>query len=380
MKHSIQSVIRAMAVTALSFSFTMTAAAQSEAARSMYASSANVSTNVAGIHTFAAAPRNFSPLTASDEELATYGFPPRPDKTIDADKYAKWARAMVAAKYRSTKELKPLAYSSREMMLGKQKSTIEATSATPAQVISSNWSGVANTNKLTKWNAKTSFDEVVSVFNVPVAQAPFSACAAGITGPFYEVSWNGIDGYSNGDVLQGGSLSAADCSGDTLYQAWVEWYPSYSIVPVFNVNPGDDMYVVTYNFSGGFNPGNVFVEDLTTQTYYTASLSWLSGPGLVGNSAEYIVERPCCNNDGYPLALANYIYNFWSDSFAYNGNGGLFYPGSSAATTAILTMYDDGYSQTISDVAGVGSTGFQGKYSLWFADQNCAYSGGCTAF
>ncbi|MGA9039479.1 MAG: G1 family glutamic endopeptidase [Terriglobales bacterium] len=378
MRRSIGSMVLVAAVVACLFSLTMLATAQSDAVRAIYASAANIPTKIPGIHTYATPAKNFSPLTATDEELATYGFPPRPNQQTDAAAYKLWARAMAAAKNRSTKELKALPYSSRELMSGKPLTT--STSASPSQWTSSNWSGVANTNKNKSWSSKTSFDEVVSIFNVPVAQPPFGACGNGIDGPFYQVSWNGIDGFSNGDVLQGGSLSAADCEGDTLYEAWVEWYPSYSIVPVFYVNPGDDIYVVTYDYSGGTNPGSVFVEDFTTLTYNTFSLSWLSGPGLVGNSAEYIVERPCCNGDGYPLALANYIYNFWTDSFAYEGNGKLFYPGSTSTSTANITMYDDAFDQPISSVEGVGATGFEGRYSLWFSDDDCAYSGGCTSF
>jgi len=31
------------------------------------------------------------------------------------------------------------------------------------------------------------------------------------------------------------------------YCGWVEWYPSYNILCQFDVNPGDDMFVETWD-------------------------------------------------------------------------------------------------------------------------------------
>jgi hypothetical protein len=95
------------------------------------------------------------------------------------------------------------------------------------------------------------------------------------------------------------------------YCGWVEWYPSYPILCAFTLYPGDDIYVETYSPSGGPNEGFVYVEDETTLTYGTFGLTYLGGQPLVGNSAEYIVERPCCRGTNlYPLA--NYVWNFWA--------------------------------------------------------------------
>jgi hypothetical protein len=303
--------------------------------------------------------------------------PQRPDKATDAKGYQVWEQAMLAAKHRAPAKLTAKPYSSVSMSGGKLQS--EAISGKPGTATATNWSGIASTNKLKTWNNKTSFDEVLSVFNVPVAQPPFGACANGITGPFYEVSWNGIDGFfgnANGDVVQGGSFSAADCEGDTEYFAWVEWFPSYSILEVFGVHPGDDMYAITYGEPGTSNQF-VFVEDITLQEFGTYELPWVSGPGLIGGSAEYIVERPCCASGGVPLALANYIYDFFNFDFAFDVAGKQFNAGSQATTNYNITMVNDNGTQDISGV-GAGTAGEQGLESLWFFDENCAYSGGCT--
>jgi hypothetical protein len=173
-------------------------------------------------------------------------------------------------------------------------------------------------------------------------------------------------------VLQGGSSSQAYCKSNKTaqyYFAWVEWYPSYPIEEVFPVNPGDDIYVSTYDTSGGCNPGFVYVEDETTLSFGTYQLNWLNGPCLIGNSAEIIVERPFGDNNNY-YPLANYIWDF-ALSWDYNLKGTENGPGSTASSTYIFDMVDDGYTQVISVPV------VEGKYSVYFYDTGCAYTGGC---
>jgi hypothetical protein len=396
-----QKVLTVATVTVLIVSFTTLAVAQrvsSEDRRAIFASSSRVQTSVNGVTAIAGAPKGFDPLTATNRELLSYGLPQRPDKTVDAKAYQIWERAMLAVKPAAgvaagtghtssnpmtATDVKAKPFTSREMMPAKSaaKSNLDGT----VSYDSLNWSGIANFNSLAKWNAKTSFDEVVSVWNVPVSDHPFGDLPCS-EGPWYEVSWNGIDGAFNGDVVQGGSLIYWDgggCGGSISYEGWVEWYPSYSILTIYcgsspcPVSPGDDFYTVTYG-APGTDEQFVFVEDITQQWSGTFGLPYIQGPGLVGRSAEYIVERPCCDSAGYPLALNNYIYEFFDYSFAYDGAGTLFYPGNAGAKTAIFNMLDDPEDQVISEPYWYGTAGNQGRYSIWFSDEGCAYSGGCT--
>ena len=242
-----------------------------------------------------------------------------------------------------------------------------------------NWSGIANTNHNTRWNTSSSFDEVESVWNVPVSNHPFGNIPCS-DGPWFDVTWNGIDGFNNGDVVQGGSANYWDdggCGGPVQTYGWIEWFPSYSILAINAfVSPGDDFWVITYG-APGFANQNVFVEDITQQWSGTFNLAYVQGPGVVGSSAEYIVERPCCvGSNEYPLG--NYVYEFFDYSFAYNGHGTQFYPGSTSPLTYIITMVADDGSTPISRPFYYGTGGLQGKYSIWMADENCANSGGCT--
>ena len=362
--------LAAITVMVLTSGFTTLAVAQSDAARMIYQSAATVETNVAGIRTYPQPEESFKPAMASDEDLARYGFPPRPNKNTNPQGYAMWERAMQAAKHRWTGPLTPHPEAmSTPMMPAKRPAKDVVHSDTVTTEYTTNWSGVGNSNTLTKWNPKTSFDSVYSQFNVPVVQQAFDVCDGGYD---WEVTWNGIDGFKNGTVLQGGSSSQAYCKSNStkqIYYAWIEWYPSYPIVEAFSVNPGDDMYVNSYSPNGGCNPGQVFVEDETTLAYGTYQLTWENGPCLVGNGAEIVVERPYGDN-GKNYPLANYIWDF-ALSWDWEIKGTEFYPGMTTPATYVFQMVDDNDTQVIS-VPTV-----EGKFSVYFYDTNCAYTGGC---
>ncbi len=348
------------------------ALAQSSAAAHVYDTSHTIPTAIKGVTTFAAPPAGFDAVKASDQELAAYGLPPRPDATVDAANYAKWAKAMATPTHRSSEPLRATDLKSTEMKSAGQPRAAAAGTAAATAASSYNWSGVVNTVKgLTSWNAKKSIYYVVSDFNVPVAQQAFGGTCDG--GWDLQVSWNGIDGWSNGDVLQGGSLSGAYCSGGsttTDYYAWIEWYPSYSILYAFNVNPGDDLFVETWDTSS--TNGYVYVADLTLGVSGTYNLTPTTTPYLVGNSAEYIVERPCCRSGNY-YPLANYVQDFWAENYAYPFTGAQLYAGSTATTTYQVTMLDDSGTQDISTPVEIGP-----KYQIFFEDEACANYGGCT--
>jgi hypothetical protein len=82
------------------------ATAENYNARAIRASAATVPTNIPGIRTYPDPPNGFNPITASDEDLASYGFPSRPDKQLHYDQYAQWERAMRTAKIRWNGDLK----------------------------------------------------------------------------------------------------------------------------------------------------------------------------------------------------------------------------------------------------------------------------------
>jgi hypothetical protein len=339
----------------------------------IYDAASTVRTNIEGIRTFSAPPAGFDPINAPDEELATYGFPPRPNKESNPKSFANWTKAMAASKARWNGELKHTGLYSRP---ADRASAPAGASATASTTYYYNWSGFVNTNTLTNYNTNTSFYYVISEFNVPTVNPPSGSCDGGWD---WEVSWNGIDGNQDQNaLLQGGSSSAAYCSGTTKewsYYAWVEWWPAYDIIEEFPVNPGDDMYVETWDTSA--TQGYVYLVDETTGVSGIYGLTPDGGAGLIGNSAEYIVERPCCRS-GHYYPLANYVWDFWANSWAYDfiayddGKTTPYYPGSTSSATLLVDMVNDEDSEVISAPTA------QGKYGVFFEAEGCTLSGGCT--
>jgi hypothetical protein len=384
MKRSIRPAVLTIALTVLALGFAATATAQSDAARAIYESSANIPTNIPGMHTFAAPPVGFDPLGASDEALATYGFPPRPDKQADPSGYANWVAAMAVAKIRWNGELKPHPeFSVRLPEL--PKSSLAPEAATPAiskgptTINTLCCSGILNSIPVTTWSAR-SIDSVNAQYNVPVAQQAFTAL--GSPGNICDgnadvaATWVGIDDYeADGEGLQGGTASFAFCNSGasfTLYYTGFQWVPGVYTVG-FSVNAGDDMFVQVYSVLGGCNPGYVFLEDLTQQVYSTYQLTPPSSTlCLVGNSAYFLVFRPLGDSgtptDLYPVA--NYVNEF-AISSSKNGKGTTFYPGSQTASTYLYIMTDD--SGTIPISVPVQ----EGESSIFIYDENCAKVGGC---
>ena len=390
MKPSTRSSMVLTLAAALGLSFATVAAAQSDVVRNLYVSAANIPTNVAGVHTYATPREGFNPLTASDEELATYGFPPRPDKQADADHYALWERAMGAAKIRWHGELKPMPASGHGTMPtgSLPQEGMAQVPAGPKQMPNINASGVVLSNTLKTWSNTASFNDIWTVISVPVAQLPFASgsCYSSGATDLTELSFAGIDGriifnaatgypeFIPGE--QGGVFTDVNCgAGLTYYNAYVGWESGYSVV--FAVNPGDLFYTELHAF-GGCNPGSVYVEDLTTLTYNSYSVSNPCLVPQVGRTANWMVGRYCCNGPGiegaYPLA--NTIGISFEGAAALNGSGKTFYPGSQATSTTVLTMRDNGNTQNI-ELVNQGSSGFQGQHSLFFQTTGCAYTGGC---
>ncbi len=390
---------------ALAIGFTTLAAAQSSAARAIYDASAVVPTNLKGVRTFNPPPAGYNPLTATEEENATYGFPPRPPQE-DTEHYAMWAKAMTAAKTRWAGELKTTSYWSQPAHRAAAPEAVpegapEVEGAVPAAGPTTlyfyNWSGFINTQpSVKKYNnnsttATNSFYYIVSDFNVPVAEEAFNSGAPGTicdNSTDLMVDWNGIDGDLDGNaLLQGGTLSGISCSNpygwpiiSTSYFAWIEWWPAYPIIATFPVNPGDDFFVETWDTTA--TQGYVELEDLTLGIYAIFGITSNGGPGLIGNSAEYVVERPCCiGSNSFPLA--NYVQNFWVNSYAYtfyeyaHGVATPWYPGSTSTYNDLAIMVDDTDTYNISVPQALGTVA-PGRYDIFFQTEHCALVGGCT--
>lgn len=381
----------------LSFGLTLTAAAQSDALRSLYQTSATIPTNVEGIFTYPAPPDGFNPLAASDEELAAYGIPLRPDKVEDPEGYRHWTRlAMLMSDPRNRwyGELKPRNARGSLATAVPAAAGAQVTPLTATSVTTPNWSGVVNTLPSLKWSSTKSFSWVNGEFNVPVPQQAFAIGGGNICDDDNDQAsfWVGLGGFSvkgvnlgnQNNVAQTGVDISSSCdslgirgSGEI---AWVEWFPGPS-VQLFDVNPADDISV--YVQSNSSTSATFAIADFTIQQTAGYAISAPSGANCpknppcetVGNEAEYVVERPSgdtsTRNGLYPLA--NFIWSFWDFSRAKAFTGVYYYPGGTSAATYDVSMTDDSGTHIIS-VPKID----KGLQNLFVEDQGCADSGGCT--
>ncbi len=295
-------------------------------------------TSIAGTMSFAGPPPGFDAVTASPQLRQAYGFPPAPDLKRDPGAYAAWVRAMRRATTRITPQLVagnvfhgPMA--GRRTRLGSPDLSFSST----------NWSGSVVTNGSTSWNS-LSFMEVGSYINVPVAAQPFGTCSGGW---LYSTAWVGIDGGAGTqygqDVLQAGIDADAYCSGPntyTYYDAFYEWAPAVGVtIQNLPVSPGQELYVVVWATTP--TTGYAYLENLTTGQAAGLGIAPPANTRLVGNSAEFIMERPTV---GTSLAnLARYTTEFLTEAFAGDNRGLGSYPGYAAAgdTLNYVTMLDN---------------------------------------
>jgi Peptidase A4 family len=279
-------------------------------------------TNLPGASTFAAPPEGFSVLTASDEQLADYGFPPRPDPAGSPKEYATWAKAMLASRRRIVPSLQQ---TSIFHGLARLRQTGKSTEENTLQ--SYNWSGYVDFTGGTRF-APSSFSTIATVVVVPTANEAFGACSDVAD---YASSWVGFDGANSNDVLQAGIEFDAVCFEGvtaTLYSPWFEWYPSSEIrITNLPIAPGDDYFVEVWNTSA--TQAYAYLVNENANQAVIIGFNPPSGTKLVGNSAEWITEAP--NSNGATATLTNYIADPFWNAYGVTHNNRPFDPGSSEA-------------------------------------------------
>jgi len=328
-----------------------------------------------------APPPGFNPVTASDEEIAFYGFPPRPDINTAPDAYNFWRKVVSLPVKRVQTTFQQTTIDNGPIQILSEGRKVPGTAATGTS--SSNWSGYADVVSTNPFKTKNT--TIYGTFVVPVAQQAFGAC----TGSWdYSSQWIGIDGYNSNDVFQAGYEADAYCSGGTtsqFYSAWYEWYPnSETRISGFAANAGDVIYL--YIWPTSTTTGEYYIANLTADTATSATFSAPSGTSLTGNSAEWIVERPGVN--GGLATLTNYVDVPWyyATAIVPKSNGtSTQYSSAQGHTGTIysITMDDnngngisDSFTSTNNGLTYVNPSGSKYYYSgtgLWFQDFGSAY-------
>lgn len=261
-------------------------------------------------------------MGASDADLKTYGFPPRPSLASQA--YATWVTMVTAA---TTPVANPTLQTTN-VIHGPARNLGRTGGVTSSSYLSTNWSAVGVSHTPGYFLANGS--SITGVFSVPTINTSVENCSYG---PYYAAIWVGFDGYGPGgnDVLQAG-VNAVACP--TEYQAWFEWYTygctqsQYAcdevIINGIQAHAGDTFFVTVTYYTASPN-GNAYIVDYTTGQY---TLVWYSQPNptpsgnfpYLGNTAEWVVERPgYASNPSVLYDLADYGSSFYMEG-TYNGS------------------------------------------------------------
>lgn len=291
-----------------------------------------VSTNIEGVQAFKAPPKDFVASTASDDDLARYGFPPRPDQRSHPKEYAVWQRIVAGQSSRIIPNLVQT-----QNRHGPAKIVAEAkTGATTIATTSTNWSGFAVVDSSNPFRSAGS--QVGALIEVPKGFCNNIAANGG-----HSSIWVGIDGYGSNDVLQTGITADLSCPGGQIAQhAWFEWFPNYEIaISNMPISPGD-VFSADVWIAGG--KAFIGIENRNTNASFTLALDPPSGVTLVGNSVEWIVERYEINNK--LQQLPNYYSVMMTDVLALTyptpNQLNVYYPGSSPTGVIYdITMLDD---------------------------------------
>lgn len=281
-----------------------------------------LTTNLAGATTTADPQTALDPVNSSDADIDAAGFPPRPDQNQDREAYLDWIHMVRSSKARVRPTLQ---ISDPHGLMRSPDSAPRADGA----LTSYNWSGYVLNNDATKADDYHAFRKVRADFTVPTASQFSGTCTGGWT---FASSWAGLDGAGTPDVLQAGVEADAYCDPngkDTFYSAWYEWFPD-SAVRVTNlpVAPGNEIHVSVW--ASDETHGHIFILNYNTGLYTVVNLKAPAGVKLVGNSAEWIVERPGAS------ALSSYVAQFVTGARALDNNGSVFGPGSNGSIKVVM--------------------------------------------
>ena len=249
---------------------------------------------------FPVPPAGFKPIEASDEELATYGFPPRPDNEAEL---TEWNENMAAYKYTPIPQI-----SQTDVIHGAYQPYITANNSNPKSLDqttgSSNWSGYVS---------KGSFAMVQGDFTQPAINPSNPSNT-------HESTWTGLGGYNTGKLVQTGT-GMDTYGGVNHYNAWYEYLSPANPNPaiVFNsitVNPGDKIH--TYcSFQQANNLFNAYIANNTNGTSQSVLVNISASEYFDSSTAEFINEKPTWPSSVTDNGLTNYGTTSWWNCQAY---------------------------------------------------------------
>jgi hypothetical protein len=197
-------------------------------------------------------------------------------------------------------------------------------------VIAENWCG----SVVTPSSAGDVFKWVAGVWTTALSYPPSHAPDRMV---YRHSTWIGIGGFTSEALAQVGVhqvvTSDKGLPSDRQCYAWWDWVPGFETeIDNFQVSPGDSINAVLCAPSA--TDVTIFLLNENSLQATSFSLTAPEGGSLVGDSAEWIVERPLVNGGIAPLPRFNEVFFENGDAVALNEN--LF----TAVSGTMITMDD----------------------------------------
>jgi hypothetical protein len=245
------------------------------------------------IVTFPKPPSGFDPFQASEHTLLQYGLT---HKLVHEPALRhRWERLFARTSFIEP-SFERSEYKQHRPRIGRIFDTTET---------SGNWCGA-----VVHAPSGTTLTYVQGEWTVPFPSAPLPDGTV-----YFSASWIGLDGDGSIDVLQAGvehdAWQIVNSPAADIYPWW-EWFPETEIkITNFPVTAGDDVSFTVMRHPTQINRGSIFIHNFTPRP---SIFTWFevlapTGTALVGNCAEWIVERPTVGG-----ALSN-LDNFGTVTF-----------------------------------------------------------------
>lgn len=290
------------------------------------------------INEFPVPPEGFNPLTATDKQLETYGFPPRP---TDEKSLLDWNEMMSNYKCTPVPQLEKTGNSH----LPAQKADVPSTLSLSSTTYYTNWSGYV---------AKGNFAQVQGDFVQPTIAS---------SNPSYthESTWVGLGGYNSGKLVQTGTAMNT-YAGNKEYYAWYEYlspaHPNPEIrLKNVTVRAGDKIHAYC-SFQKSNNKFNAYIANNTNGTSQSILISISASEFFDQTTAEFINEHPSwgATDNG----LTNYGTTKWTNCKVYTMSNSWVNLGSTTYDRAIMVGKNN---RTMAQPSGLSGTSFT---STWY--------------
>lgn len=262
-------------------------------------------------------PAHFNPVSASDDELRKFRYPPRPDPISRPKYHTLWKQ--IASRRPA---FVPTKLCNRSLKVSDE---------------SKNWSGAVLMSPLTKVSSLRvpldvlRFEEIIGSWIVPNYQPALNDDGTYKDGDYEFYIWVGLDGWGGGDSLKigvvldmtvsDGKVAEQTSSVGVLWRNGSEDEINVSIMQDVEVTPGDLVMGCVWAGYGETTATGVFYNLSTNQWSY-ADVVAPDGTSLVGSSAQWIVA----GKD--PASEDAKLFPSYGATVFFYGNAYGTYPGS----------------------------------------------------